>query len=90
MTALISGMLTAGYLIAGVHFLKFHHRSRDRLFLIFALAFWMLAAQRAALSVMSDVSEAAIYLYAMRAAAFLLIIAAIIDKNRSPATARPR
>ena len=88
MTDLLSGMLTAGYLIAGLHFLKFHHRSRDRLFLIFALAFWMLAAQRAALSVLPDVSAASMYLYSMRVAAFLLIIAAIIDKNRSPAPTR--
>jgi Family of unknown function (DUF5985) len=84
MTVLLSGMLTAGYLIAGVHFFKFRQRTGDRLFLIFGLAFWVLAAQRAALTLVSDVSDAAIYLYALRSVAFLLIIGAIVDKNRTP------
>jgi hypothetical protein len=85
MTALLSGMLTAGYALAGLHFLKFRWRSGDRLFLIFAVAFWVLAVQRAALVLLAQVPEATIYLYMLRVVAFVLIIGAIIDKNREKA-----
>lgn len=84
-----SGMLAAGYLIAGLHFLKFHERSGDRLFLVFAVAFWMLAVQRIALTVFAYQAEATIYIYSLRVIAFLLIIGAIIDKNRAVSRSRP-
>ena len=83
MTALLSGLLTAGYLVAALHFLKFQRRTGDRLFLAFAIAFAVLAAQRAALVVLAEVPEATLLLYGLRVLAFLLIIAAIIDKNRT-------
>ena len=85
MSALLSGMLTAGYLVAGLHFLKFRRRTGDRLFLAFAVAFAVLAAQRAALVFLADVREATLFLYALRVLAFVLIIAAIVDKNRARA-----
>lgn len=85
MVDLISGMLSAGYLVAGLHFLKFWRRSRDRLFLIFACSFAVLAVQRAALSLLAGVRGADTYLYALRLAAFLLILGAIVDKNRGSA-----
>ncbi|MBW3628846.1 MAG: hypothetical protein KY464_06065, partial [Gemmatimonadetes bacterium] len=66
-----------------LHFLKFRHRTRDRLFLAFAAAFTLLAVQRAALVLLADLSEATLYLYGLRVIAFLLIIAAIVDKNRA-------
>ena len=83
MTALLSGMLTAGYLVAALHFLKFRQRTGDRLFLAFAVAFAVLAAQRTALVLLADVPEATLYLYGLRVVAFTVIIAAIIDKNRA-------
>lgn len=83
LTSLISGMLVAGYLVAGLHFLRFWKLSRDRLFGMFAAAFWLLAAQRLALALTAEVEDAAIWLYALRLLAFVLIIAAIVDKNRA-------
>lgn len=83
LTALISGMLVAGYLVAGLHFLRFWKLSRDRLFAMFAAAFWLLAAQRLALALTAAEPEAAVWLYALRLLAFVLIIAAIVDKNRA-------
>ena len=83
MTEMLSGILTTGYLVAALHFLKFRHRTGDRLFLIFAVAFCILAVQRALLVAFSDVPEATLYLYALRSLAFFLIIAAIVDKNRA-------
>ena len=90
MSDLVSGMLAAGYLVAGLHFLKFHHRTRDRLFLLFAVSFWTLAAQRLGVALLADESSATLWLYAVRAGAFLLIIYAIVDKNRAPSGPRAR
>jgi hypothetical protein len=86
MEELISGVLLMGYAVAGLHFLRFWKRSRDRLFLLFALAFGVLAAQRVWLTLAADRPGAAVYIYAVRLLAFLLILVAIIDKNRAPSS----
>lgn len=83
MTALLSGMLAAGYLVAALHFLRFRKRTGDRLFLAFATAFGVLAVQRIALVILAAVPAATLYLYGLRVLAFMLIIAAIVDKNRA-------
>ena len=83
MAEMISGALVMGYVVAGLHFLKFWRRSADRLFLLFAWAFGLLAVQRAALTILAGEPETHLYLYAARLLAFLVIIYAIIDKNRA-------
>ncbi len=80
---LISGALTMGYIVVGLFFLKFWKQSRDRLFSLFALAFFILAGQRLALALTTQNSEGNVFLYLVRLLAFLLILVAIIDKNRS-------
>ena len=54
---LLSGFLITGQLIAGLFFLRFWHSSRDRLFAMFAVAFWLLAIQRLLLSLTRSVFE---------------------------------
>lgn len=80
--ALISGALAAGYAVAGLFFAKFWSRTRDRLFAIFAVAFWLLAVQRIAIVLSDRWLEDATPLYVLRLIAFLLILIAIVDKNR--------
>lgn len=80
--ALIAGALAAGYAVAGLFFAKFWSRTRDRLFAIFAVAFWLLAIQRVAIVASDRWLEDATPLYALRLVAFLLILIAIVDKNR--------
>ncbi|HKU59897.1 MAG TPA: DUF5985 family protein [Gemmatimonadales bacterium] len=80
----VSGAITMGYLVVGLFFLRFWRDTRDRLFLIFAVAFWILAVQRVALVLTRHMAETAAGLYLLRLFAFLLILAAIIDKNRAP------
>lgn len=80
-----SGALVMGYFVAGLYFLRFWRDTRDRLFGIFAAAFWVLAAQRAALALTGDPANEQVWLYGVRLFAFLLILAAIIDKNRGGA-----
>ena len=72
-----------GYLVAGLFFLKFWKKSRDRLFSFFALAFFILAGQRFALALTTQNSEHTLFLYVVRLLAFLVILGAIVDKNRS-------
>jgi len=83
MTHVVAGAIAMGYLVAGLFFLKFWRDVGDRLFLLFAVAFGLLAVQRVALALIADTPEAALPLYGLRLLAFLIIIAAIIDKNRS-------
>jgi uncharacterized protein DUF5985 len=82
--ALVSGAMVMGYLTAGLFFLRFWRHTRDRLFAIFAGAFWLLALQRAVLTVaVHHGQEGASWIYGLRLLAFLLILAAIVDKNRA-------
>lgn len=82
MTSFISGMITMGYLVAGIFFLRFWRDTRDRLFAMFGAAFFILAIQRFGLELAGDQSEHRTLWYFVRLLAFVIIIAAIVDKNR--------
>lgn len=79
---LVSGAILMGYAVAGLFFLRFWRETRDRLFLIFAVAFWILGLQRLALVLTREMLETQTGLYLIRLFAFLLILGAIVDKNR--------
>lgn len=81
----ISGLLASGYAVAALFFLRFWHRSRDRLFGFFAASFLLLFVQRVALALTADLVADAAWYYVVRLLAFVLIIVAIVDKNRSAA-----
>lgn len=66
----------------GVVFLRFWRETRDRLFAYFAIGFWLLSASWALLGLTSPTAESRPYVYGIRLVAFLLIIVAIVDKNR--------
>ncbi|MEW6157370.1 MAG: DUF5985 family protein [Verrucomicrobiota bacterium] len=78
----VSGAIMLGFLVAGLFFLRFWRQSRDRLFAIFALAFVVLACERVALLLTQPANEIRPLIYLIRLFAFLLILGAIIDKNR--------
>ena len=82
---LISGALVAGYLVAALFFLRFRRETGDRLFLAFSVAFAILAVQRVALALVPGSERSDTLIYCLRLFAFLLILAAIIDKNRKTA-----
>lgn len=68
--------------VVGLFFLRFWKKTQDRLFAIFAVAFWMLAIERIVLAAMNETSESRGYIYIIRFFAFILILWAIADKNR--------
>ena len=78
----LSGAVTLGFLLCGLHFLRFWKRSRDGLFLAFACAFWLLGLNQALIALANIPVEERSWVYLLRLAAFVLIIAAIAAKNR--------
>lgn len=81
LSAYAAGVITLGFLTIGVFFAKFWRKTGDGLFLAFALAFVLLAAN-AAVPVLLDIpSESQGDVYLLRLAAFVLIIAAVLRKN---------
>lgn len=78
----LSGAIVLGFIVAGLFFLRFWQRTRDSLFIAFALAFWLLALNQAVLVFSSITGEERSWLYLIRLAAFSIILASIWAKNR--------
>lgn len=76
----LKGAIAAGYGVAGLFFLRFYWRTKDRLFIVFCAALWMLALIRLGTVLLADPQEHQ-FLYWFRLVAYLLILGAIIDKN---------
>jgi hypothetical protein len=75
----MTAMACAG---VAVCFLRFWRQTTDRLFLLFALAFALFGANLLLLAAINPAHESRHLIYLIRLAAFLLIIIAIVDKNR--------
>jgi hypothetical protein len=81
MIGFLSGMTTMGYVIAGLFFFRFWLRTTDKLFAFFGVAFCLLAISQA-LSALADIPrDDQSWIYLLRFAAFMLLIAGIIGKN---------
>jgi uncharacterized protein DUF5985 len=66
-----------------VCFTRFWRQTTDRLFGLFALAFALLGVNILLLAAINPAHESRHLIYLLRLAAFLVIIAAIVDKNRT-------
>jgi hypothetical protein len=80
--AMVQGAAVMCSLAIGLFFMRFWWKSRDRLFLMFAVAFWIFGINRLMLTFVGSDSEHRLWLYLIRLACFSLIIYAVIDKNR--------
>jgi drug/metabolite transporter superfamily protein YnfA len=78
----VSGATMATALVIAVIFYRYWSQTRDRLFLGFALGFAVFAVSRLILAFLDEDDEGRIFVYGLRLVAFLLILAAIVDKNR--------
>ena len=78
----LSGAVAFGVLVCGLFFLRYWHRSRDGLFLAFALAFALLGLGQSILALADIPTEERGAIYLFRLTAFLLILFAIYRKNR--------
>jgi hypothetical protein len=80
MDPLVSGVIATTCAVAGLLFLRFWRDSRDRLFGLFAVALFALAANRIMLALAPQYGLSG-HLYWTRLLAFGLILVAIVDKN---------
>ena len=85
MILFLSGLLVAAYAVAALFFFRFWRQARDRLFAYFGWSFALLAVQRAALAASAVLPFEVHWYYVLRLLAFVLIIVAIVEKNRAPA-----
>ena len=88
MYQMIAGMLVMGYLVATAFFAAYYRSTRDRLFAFFAMSFFLLAAERFGESgeytgSNTGFEEGHPGFYIIRLIAFILILVAILDKNRA-------
>lgn len=90
MIEMLAGALLLSYLIAAVYFFQFWKRTGDRLFVHFAVAFWLLVLNQLATSIPNVAGETDGYEYLLRVLGFIVIIAGIIDKNRGGRRSRDR
>ena len=77
----LNGAATALCAVTMLFFFRNWRRSQDRFYLFFAIAFLIFAAHWAILA-SGQAGEHAVWPYMTRLAAFVLILVAIVDKNR--------
>lgn len=78
------GVIVCSSLVAGVFFLKFWRQTRDVLFLAFGTAFIVEGINRACLLLLDQPNRGHMAVYLVRLFSYLLILAAIVFKNRRP------
>ncbi len=81
MNTFLLGAMSMGFFVAGLMFLQFFRVTRDVLFALFAIAFWVECINRAALALANSPNEGRPVYYLGRLLAYVLIIAAIVTKN---------
>ncbi len=77
----LTGVISTCSFMAGIFFLKFWKRTRDFLFLAFGIAFLVEGINRCAILMVDKPNEGSPAIYAVRLAASLLILFAILRKN---------
>ena len=77
------GVIVAASLTAGAFFLKFWRKTHDLLFLGFAAAFIIEGINRTGFLFLEQPNEGTPLAYTIRLFSYLLILAAIIQKNRA-------
>lgn len=75
------GATTFGSWVIALFFLKYWKRTRDRLFLFFSAAFWILSVNWIALATTTPDYEARHWIFVARVLAFSFMILGILDKN---------
>lgn len=86
--AFLSGAVALGYSIAGILFLKSWRRTGDRLFITFAVAFWLFALNQTLAVGGNGHGREIRYEYLLRVLGFILILVGIAGKNMGLAKKR--
>jgi hypothetical protein len=83
MVPFLYGVAACASLTTAVVFLRNWRELEDRLFLWFALAFGAFAVNWTAIALLHPGADVRHWYYMIRLLGFVLILAAIVDKNRS-------
>ena len=83
-SSFLSGIFMMGLGVSGLLFLRSWREAGDRLFLNFAIAFWLLALERIPLALFHQMKEPHSLVYLLRLFAFVIIILTIWNKNAPP------
>ncbi len=78
----LHGAIAMACVVAGVLFLSYWRDSGDRLFVFFAVAFWIFGLTWVGLGMLAPGVEHRHWIYALRLVAFAVIALGIVDKNR--------
>jgi hypothetical protein len=82
LNSFLQGACAMGCVVAGLFFARYWRTTRDRFFLFFVAAFWAFALNWVGLAIVQPSIETTHWFYLLRLLAFLLILFAIVDKNR--------
>ena len=82
MRPFIAGMMTMGYIVAAIFFVRFWLDTRDRLFVFFGSAFALLALHRTLLATADHLPFPHAAYYGLRLLAYVIIFVSIIDRSR--------
>ena len=78
----LHGAVSMACAVAGLLFLTYWRDSRDRLFVFFAVAFWVLGINWISVAAIAPSAEQRHWFHAIRLVAFACILVGIADKNR--------
>lgn len=79
MNDFLQGAVTMASATVGLFFLRYWRTTRDRLFLMFCVAFWVMSAHWLLIGLMPRLETQA---HVLRFLAFACIALAVLDKNR--------
>jgi uncharacterized membrane protein len=85
MNLMLIGAIAMACFTASLFFLRFWRKTGDRFFLFFSLSFCIEGVSRVILGMIGDGDERQPLIVLMRLFAFVVILIAIIDKNRKTA-----
>jgi hypothetical protein len=80
--AFLSGAVAFGFILSSLFFLRFWRETRDPLFIAFSISFLLLGTGQMFLALGGIPDEQRSLVYLVRFAAFMLIIRAVVIKNR--------
>ena len=78
----LSGAAMFGAFVAGTFFFRFWRQTRDRLFFIFGVSFWLMALERGVVGYLSQsIEHDYTNVFVLRLLSFVLILIAVAEKN---------
>jgi hypothetical protein len=90
MLIFLSGMVTAGFLIAAAFFFRFWQRTRDTLFALLGVSFVLFACSQVATLLVDTPHDDRTAIFLLRLLGFVVLLAGILAKNMKSARQPPR